>query len=586
MKSESRSDPGEPDLRSALRLLSWLATSQPRRICAGALLGSSWMLGLTLPPYVLSRAIDSGLQARDFRATAAWTAAFAAIGILNAYLAIMRHRTMTRVRIDAANRMAKVLVRQANRLGGDLAASVSAGEVATIGLNDVGAMAAVLTVTGPGVGAVFAYAAIAALLASISWALAAVEVLGVPVLLLLVGPLLGRLQGVQTEYRERSGGLAAHIIDIVAGLRVLNGFGAGKPFADRYRGESRRLLADGYRVGSLTSWVDGLAVGLPGLFVAAVIWLAARMAAEGAISIGQLAATYGYVAVLTVPVSSFLEGGYQITSALVSARRALSFLRLEPGTMRNRPGGDAPHEGADLFDPESGVRVAGGRFTVLAGDDSAWATRVVDRLGGFATSSVEWGGIPLTRIALAQLRSRILVADNNADLFAGLLQDVIAGRRDVQEPAIAAAVSAAVADDVVLGLTDGLESFIEPQGRNLSGGQRQRVRLARALYADPEILFAVEPTSAVDAITEAAMASRMREARTGKTTLVTSTSPLVLDQADDVLYLVGGAVAATGTHEQLLSSEPGYGQLVRRIDGADASDGLEPVVGSGGEAGE
>lgn len=122
----------------------------------------------------------------------------------------------------------------------------------------------------------------------------------------------------------------------------------------------------------------------------------------------------------------------------------------------------------------------------------------------------------------------------------------------------------AVADDIVQGLPDGLDSAIDAQGRNLSGGQRQRVRLVRALVADPEVLLAVEPTSALDAHTEARVAERLGAARRGRTTVVTTTSPLVLDRADTVLHLVEGKVSATGSHRDLLEREPGYRALVAR----------------------
>jgi ABC-type multidrug transport system ATPase subunit len=133
-------------------------------------------------------------------------------------------------------------------------------------------------------------------------------------------------------------------------------------------------------------------------------------------------------------------------------------------------------------------------------------------------------------------------------------------------------VRAAVADDIVQGLPDGLDSAIDAQGRNLSGGQRQRVRLARALLADAEILLAVEPTSALDAHTEARVAQRLRTAREGRTTVVTTTSPLVLDHADTVVYLTEGKTAATGTHRELLATEPGYRALVARDAGEDGDE--------------
>jgi ABC-type multidrug transport system fused ATPase/permease subunit len=203
-------------------------------------------------------------------------------------------------------------------------------------------------------------------------------------------------------------------------------------------------------------------------------------------------------------------------------------------------------------------------MTALVSARPAESAAVLDRLGGFAESSATWGAIRLDEIDLTHVRERILVADNEADLFAGTLRDVVAGRWDPDEEAVGRALQAAMALDIVRGLPDGLDSPIDPQGRNLSGGQRQRVRLARALLADPEILLAVEPTSAVDAHTEASIAARLRAARTGRTTVVAGTSPLMLDQVDIVYYLVDGSVAAVGSHRELLVGQPGYRLLVSR----------------------
>src|SRR5262249_10912710 len=138
------------------------------------------------------------------------------------------------------------------------------------------------------------------------------------------------------------------------------------------------------------------------------------------------------------------------------------------------------------------------------------------------------------------------------------------GRHRPDDEAIRAAIHAAVADDIVEALPHGLDSVVSASGGNVSGGQRQRLRLARAICADPEILLAVEPTSAVDAHTEALMAARLAAARKGRTTVVTTTSPLVLDRADTVIYLAGGRRAAAGRHGELLRTEPGYRALVSR----------------------
>ncbi|MFJ8539836.1 ABC transporter ATP-binding protein [Streptomyces sp. NPDC093591] len=563
-------DPGEPDCRGGARYLWWLVTQQAGRSALGALISAVWMVLLAATPYLLSRAVDEGLAPGDHAALVAWTGVLAGVHVFNAWLSIMRHRTMTRVRMDALFRTSKVLVGQSVRLGAALPRRIGTGEVVTIGVGDVHTISSSLTVIGPGFGAIVAYLAVAVLLVSVSVPIAVVVLLGMPAIAVLVGPLLGRLQGTETEYRERQGVLTARIADLAGGLRVLNGLGGKDLVADAFHRDSQRLRAQGYRVGSVTSWVQALGMGLPTLFLAVVTWLAARLAAQGAITVGELVSVYGYVAVLVRPMAFVVEMVYQVARGMVAARRVVRFLRLEP--MPDTGTRDAPAEPAALHDPQSGVRVLPGRLTALAAALPADATAVVDRLGRYEPSAATWGDVPLSEIALPQLRARILVADHEADLFAGTLRELIAGHADPDGPdeaAIARAVRTAVAEDIVRGLPDGLDTPIDAQGRNLSGGQRQRVRLVRALLADPEVLLAIEPTSALDAHTEARVAERLDAERQGRTTVVTTTSPLLLDRADVVHFLVDGKVTATGTHRELLDGEPGYRALVARDEDAE-----------------
>lgn len=560
-------DPGTPDRRGGWWYLWWLVRCQPGRSVAGAVLSIVWLVLMAVTPYLMARAIDDGLQPGNMTVLAGWTAALVVVGVFNAWLSIMRHRTMTRVRMDAHFRTVKVVLDHVVRLGAALPRRVGAGEVVTIGVGDVQAISQCLTVVGLGVGSIVVYAVVAGLLLSVSVPLAVVVLLGVPLITGLVGPLMRRLQGAEGEYRERQGVLTARIGDLVGGLRVLNGLGGKELFADAFRRDSQRLRAQGYRVGAVTSWLQALGVGLPTLFLAVVTWLAARLAAQGQITVGELVSVYGYAAVLVAPVAFFVELGYQLSRGVVAARRVVRLLRTEPerdtGT-RNAPAGPA-----ELYDPESGVRVPPGRLTALVCARPAEAAAVVDRLGRYEPSETTWGGVRLDEIELSAVRERILVADHEADLFAGTLRELVCGRRDRTDAEVARAVHAAVADDVVQGLPDGLGSAVSAQGRNLSGGQRQRVRLVRALLADPEVLLAVEPTSALDAHTEAAVAARLRRARAGRTTVVTTTSPLVLAHADLVHHLVDGKVVASGSHQELLDAEPGYRALVAR----DAGDG-------------
>jgi ABC-type multidrug transport system fused ATPase/permease subunit len=126
------------------------------------------------------------------------------------------------------------------------------------------------------------------------------------------------------------------------------------------------------------------------------------------------------------------------------------------------------------------------------------------------------------------------------------------------------------------------------RGRSLSGGQRQRLALARSLVTDPEVLVLDEPTSAVDSHTEARIAQGVRRLRAGRTTVVFTSSPLLLDRADRVVLVHEGSVAAVGVHRELLREEPRYRAVVTReteeetaargaLRGDDVIDGLRHI---------
>lgn len=568
----------------------WLVRCQPWRVLRGSLFGTAWMVGLAVRPYLVARAIDEGLRPGDLRRLLFWVAAIVVAGVGLAYLGIMRHRTMTFVREDATARSAGVLLRHLARVGSVLPRRLAAGEVATVSGADISHISQVLTVTGPGVGAVLAYGAVAVLLWSISPLLAFCILLGVPACVVTIGPPLRRLERVESDYRRRQGALTARAGDIVAGLRILAGVGGRDRFAHRYVTQSRRLLAEGYRVAAVASWLEALTVAVPGLFLAAVVWLAARMAVAGDITVGQLVASYGYVAVLTVPVWFFVGSGYDMIRGRVAARRLVELLNVAPdsyapdplpapGAHQGRVGRPVPPDG-DLHDPATGLTVPAGRVVGVAADDPAEAVALADRLGRYVVSDVTWGGVPLVEVDLAEVRARILVADHESYLFAGTLREILRIRDGIGDAEIRSALHTASAEDVVDSLPAGLDTPVGNRARTLSGGQRQRVRLARAILAEPEVLILIDPTSAVDAHTEARIAARLQAARAGRTTVLLTTSPLLLGHTDTVAHLRAGRIVATGTHADLLAADPGYRALVARNDGdPDETDRVAGLAG-------
>jgi energy-coupling factor transporter ATP-binding protein EcfA2 len=174
------------------------------------------------------------------------------------------------------------------------------------------------------------------------------------------------------------------------------------------------------------------------------------------------------------------------------------------------------------------------------------------------------GDVDLADATLADVRRTILVSDTGSQLFAGTLQDAVDPHRRLTRREAEEALLAANAEDVYDALPGGWQGELEERGRGLSGGQRQRVVLARALGSDAPVLVLVEPTSAVDAHTEARIAERVARLRAGRTTVVCTVSPLWLHHADRVVLLDGGLVVAEGRHDDLLAGDPAYRAVVAR----------------------
>lgn len=555
--------PGTADHRSPGWFLWWLFKGQWRTMAAGVFFGVVWMVSQAVMPAVIGRAIDEGMTEQDTRRLVELTALLLAIGLLQAFAGIMRHRFAVTNWLTAAYRTVQLVTRHATHLGATLPRRVATGEVVAIGTNDLSHLGNAMDVTARFAGAVASFLVVAVLLLQTSTTLGLVVLLGVPLVLLAIGPILKPLQRRTMSQREMMGRLSNLATDIVSGLRVLRGIGGERAFHERYVRESQQVREAGVQVGRLQSVLDAAQVLLPGIFVVLVVWLGARFAVQGDITVGELVAFYGYAAFLMMPLRTATEFANKWIRAFVSARRVCRVLALEPDIDEPSRAWTEPGPGAELVDVSSGLRVTPGLLTAVVADPPEDAATIADRLGRYDEGEVRWGDVPLDGLPRGVVRRRIVVSDTGSTLFSGTLRDAV-DVHGASDSALLAALRAASAEDVLDALPDGLDAAVTERGRSFSGGQRQRLVLARVLALDPEVLVLVEPTSAVDAHTEARVAERLVEQRAGRTTLVTTSSPLVLDRADRVAFVRAGRVVAVGTHRDLLRDEPAYRTLVTR----------------------
>jgi ABC-type multidrug transport system fused ATPase/permease subunit len=559
--------PGTADHRSPWRFLWWLMRGQWHTMAMGMLFGVVWMVAQALMPAAIGRAIDLGVAAKDTGALLTWTGIMLGLGLLQAAAGIVRHRFAVTNWLTAAYRTVQLVARKAVDLGATLPRKVATGEVVAIGTNDLAHLGNAMDVFARAAGAVVSYLVVAVILLRTSTTLGLLVLIGVPALLFAVGPLLSPLQRRNLAQREMMGDLSNLATDIVSGLRVLRGIGGERVFHDRYVRESQKVREAGVRVGRLQSVLDALQVFLPGVFVVVVVWVGARFAVQGQISAGELVAFYGYAAFLMLPLRTATEFANKWIRGFVAARRVIRVLALQPEVAAGPGRYDEPPVGAELVDVASGLRIPAGQITAVVSEPAEDSAVLADRLGRYAEGEVLWGGVPLDGIDRDAVRRRIVVSDTASTLFSGRLEEQV-DIRDRGHTHVAAALRTASAEDVLEALPDGMDTVVTERGRSFSGGQRQRLVLARVLAADPEILVLVEPTSAVDAHTEARIADRLHRHRAGRTTVVTTSSPLLLDRVDNVAYLHDGVVVAWGRHRDLLSDVPAYRAVVTREEEA------------------
>src|SRR3954468_17443210 len=307
-----------------------MARGQWHTLLGGMLFGIVWMSCQAVMPAVIGLAIDHGVAAKDGRALLTYAGLMLGIGLVQAVTGIMRHRFAVTNWLTAAYRTVQLVGRQAVHLGGTLPRKVSTGEVVAIGTNDLSSLGQVMDVSARFAGAVVSFLLVAVILLSTSVSLGLVVLIGVPGLMLLIGPLLRPLNRRTAHQRHLMGELSNTASDIVSGLRVLRGIGGEQVFHDRYVRESQTTRRAGVQVARLQSVLDALQVFLPGVFVVIVVWLGARYAAQGRITPGDLVAFYGYSAFLMIPLRTATEYANKLIRARVAAARICRVISVEP----------------------------------------------------------------------------------------------------------------------------------------------------------------------------------------------------------------------------------------------------------------
>jgi ABC-type multidrug transport system fused ATPase/permease subunit len=561
-------EPGTPDTRSPLRYLMWLAGLQKGLLALNAIFGIGWMVSKALLWAAVGGAIDHGIAQHNEAELFRWVAIVVALGLFQALCGSLRHQLAVTNWMSASYRTVQVIGHHIATTGTTLTDEIPSGDIVNTVAADAMRIGGAYDVLARFLGAIVAWIVVSFILLSTSIELGLIVLIGVPVLASLTTPLMRPLHSSQAAQREAAGRLAALGSDTVAGLRILRGIGGEDVFLANYRQQSDLVRRSGNRIATPQAGLESGQVLLPAILTALITYLGARDVMKGTLQAGQLVAFFGYATFLTTPLRTAIEYVISTTRAYVGAGRVLRILNVAPLVVEPANPRAWPLRIDSLVDTQSGVELEHGRFVAYVTEHPEDASLIADRMGRFVAdaSTVIMNESPLSEYSVHDTRANIVVNEIEPRLFSGELRYELKPHGIVDDAMILDALEASSAVDILDALDDGLGSTVEERGRSFSGGQRQRLSLARALLTNADILILVEPTSAVDTHTEGRIASRLRDVRRGRSTLVATTSPLMLEKMDHVFLLVDGVVVGQGTHQHLLATSSVYRRIVLRED--------------------
>lgn len=463
----------------------------------------------------------------------------------------------------------------------NLPADRASGEVLSIASADADTASMSFQQAGRGVAAVLGMLTAAVFLLVADPVTGLVVLIAVPIGLIIValpGRSVSAKAGAQLEAVARAGRSAS---DLMHGLRVIKAMG-GEPWAvRRYRITSDEAATAGIATGERTGRLAGLGALVMSIVLAAVLIVAGLRLIEGQMSVGALIGILGMTAFLTEPMRALADIVGQFAQSHGAASRIAALLhdidRVDSADPADTAGTtsatDRPKRPDRSTPPtvaldDSGLSVtnwtvgdarsvdfttAFGELTCIVTEQADPAANLLGALSGHARGTGP---------------DRMIVSPHTVDLFEGTIRSNITMIVGTTDHPVTDEVLTASGTDELLGLVDGgLDHRIQELGGNLSGGQRQRVALARALAADPSVLVLHEPTTAVDAVTEARIAegvTRLRRGAEATATLILTSSPAFLAAADTVVFVPQAGPVLIGHHHDLLGADDDAAEAYRQ----------------------
>ncbi len=560
--------------------------TQKMGLAIGVLVGLLWAVGRIAIPILVQLGIDRGIESageaeRGWTEVLPWSAAILAAGLLSGVmLGLRRYTAFSNARIIEA-RLRDRLFAHIQRLHFSFHDAQTTGDLMSRANTDLQQFQNFITMVPMLSGSLVTVVGVAIVMFLIEPVLAALALIGLPLVFVLGRAFSTRLFPTVAEIQKRSADLASVVEESVGGVRVVKGFGAERLQSERLAEAASGVHDAGYRALLIRSRYLPAMEAAPNLGLIVVLAYGGSLVLDGRLTIGQLVSFNAFVILLVQPLRTLGMGvtnGQRSAAAGVRVAELLATAPVITAPRRPVEVPDGPERGrvefrGVTFGYEPGrpvlrgldLTIEPGESVALVGPTGSGKTTVANLVPRFY--DVDGGAVLLDGVDVRDLRPKDLRREvglvfEETFLFSATIAENIAFADPEASMVAIERAAAAAGADFIGDLPKGYQTDVGQRGYGLSGGQRQRLAIARAVLADPRVLILDDATSAVDPTKEHEIADALAGVMERRTTIVIAHRPATVALADRVVLLDDGRVVAEGTHDELSETSETYRRVL------------------------